>query len=261
MAERIVNGCPDLEASLKDHIIDTRPRHLPPNLPNYVRSQLDEWSADCVALAEAAPYGKRAYSYSIPVVLASQRGQVMETSRLAGQMCQHLAEESAKKYISPAFEAWMLGRLLLASEAIRDQDMSAQFDQDLAKLLLELAEAREGGSEQDHHAAAPPADVMETWAWAYLMIHRSGPDMVDFGEWLHGLNILWGDTENASALAVDPASNGDRMWVNTLTLSALARLPESGTALAAGDPLVTASLDELYEVRARSPLLACILLG
>lgn len=248
MAERIVGDCPDLEASLQDQILDTRPRTLG-RLPNDVRAQLDEWSDECIALAEAAPDGKRAVSYSIPVVLASQRGQVGEASRLAGQMCQALAEESAKKFISPSFEAWMLGRLLLASEVIRDQAMCARFDEDLSKLLLKLAEAREGATADEYAAAPPPCDVMETWAWAYLMMHRAGPETVDFGEWLHGLNVLWGDTEAASVMAAGPGSAGDRMWVNTLTLSALSRLPESGTALAAGDPLVSASLDELYEVR------------
>ena len=247
IAQRIVGGCPDIEASLKDNILDTRPRALTSGIPNDVRAQLDEWSDECIKMAEAAPYGKRAYSYSIPVVLASQRGQVREASRLAGQMCQALAEESAKQYISPAFEAWMLGRLLLASEAIRDHAMCARFDQDLSKLLLELVEARAGDSEQDHNAAPPPSDVMETWAAAYLMMHRAGPETVDFGEWLHGLNLLWGDTEAASAMAAAPGSAGSRMWCNVLTLAALARLPESGTALAAADPLVSASLDELYE--------------
>jgi len=55
--------------------------------------------------------------------------------------------------------------------------------------------------------------------------------------------MLWGDSEAAVAMP----EAGDRMWVNTLTLTAISKLASSPSALAADDPLVGASLAELHE--------------
>ena len=122
----------------------TPPSSLPSNgLDAELDEQLNKWTAECVILAEGASSGGKAYAYSVPLLIASQRGRTMEVAQLASQMCRHLEEEASSRQISPAFHAWMLGRLLLASDDIGDTVGATAFQTQLSALLDKLTDERE----------------------------------------------------------------------------------------------------------------------
>ena len=88
---------------------------------------------------------------------------------------------------------------------------------------------------------------MEAWGWSYLFMHSCGDRQYDLAEWLPRLKEVWAAAEGAAGLALDASKQGDRMWTNTLAISAIAMGPHSATVMADPDPLMEASMAELLE--------------
>ena len=129
---RVLAG-PEVQAALSVPPATSRPAGcLPVNsLPSVIDQKLDTWTAAALTTANTAATGKQAYSLSVPLLIASQRGRVDEAAPLAARMCLALEQESADRQVDETMRAWMLGRLLLASNQMGDSMGAEAFEKQL----------------------------------------------------------------------------------------------------------------------------------
>lgn len=242
----------DLRDALCDGVAVHRARHphakrpplCLPTLPPSIVGHLDTWAEESEALAEGAENGRRACAWSVPLLISSQLGRHEKVISLSGIMCSHLDKEALDHSISTSFHTWMLGRLLLASDQVGDSEAALKLEQELTARLDALAAERLKVSPNDLEKITDP---FEAWAWGYLSLHYGGESAHDYHKWLKSTRMLWAATECAAGLAPTSSENGNRMWVNVLTLLALSCQHSSGTVLASSEPLAKASMTEMFE--------------
>ena len=128
---RVIAG-PEVQAALSvPPATSRRPADCLPVLPSVIDQKLDTWTAAALTTANTAGIGKQAYSLSVPLLIASQRGRVDEAAPLAARMCLALEQESADRQVDETMRAWMLGRLLLASNQMGDSMGAEAFEKQL----------------------------------------------------------------------------------------------------------------------------------
>lgn len=110
------------------------PPHLP-QLPAALQWQLGTWLEESEAASEDAPPGRRAYSYSVPMLVASLLGRADKAGELGATMIHHLdevldslvvdrvAKDPAQiEVVQDPFEAWAWAYLLMHYASQRDCD-------------------------------------------------------------------------------------------------------------------------------------------